>query len=231
LPELYLRDIVDSEGRFARCGFRQGIETVLHFPGSFCFITIAHAVRRHARGMAALLSLLGIALLLSACGQRRTPSAGPCETPPPLPYSEDLARSLDARLSPLYLGQSNEFAIRTTSQELTSWVTYSTIRWPEIPIKNAVVWFSPEQVHFSGTIWRILPFAFSVKVRARVWLSGRTPQVVVEDACIGRSALPGWLKRLIQRVINETIMDAGSLFQCDELRLSDGELYVKGMIK
>jgi len=182
------------------------------------------------RESAVLLVLLCFVLLLSACKPRKSPSTSPCEAPPALPYSEDLAKSLDARLSPIYLGQSSEFAIRTTSQELTSWITYSTLRWPELPVKNAVVWFSLEQVHFSGTIWRILPFAFTVKLRARVWLSGRTPQVVVEDACIGRSALPGWLKRFVQRVINETIVDAGPFFQCDELRLSDDELYIKGVV-
>ena len=177
------------------------------------------------------LVLFAMLALLAACGTRPSPRTPPCGEPPALTYSEELARSLDARLSPYLHGQTGDFTLRTTSQELTSWLTYVESQRPEIPLRNATVWFSPGRIHFSGTVSRVTPFALRLKARLRVWLEGQTVQVAVEDACLGRVALPNWLKNFIQRVANETIEDAASVFRCTALEVGQGTLFVAGEIQ
>jgi hypothetical protein len=141
-----------------------------------------------------------------------------------------MARSLDHNLLPYLQGQTGAFALDTTSPQITSWISYSTLRWSGIPLRDAVVWFSPERIHFNGVVTRILPFSVSVQFHARVWLEGTIPQFVIEDACLGRSVLPAWLKRLVQRIVNETIQDYSPYFQLDALQVGDGTLSARGGI-
>ena len=174
--------------------------------------------------------VVACAVLCAGCGSNENAPVGPCGAPPEFAYSEDMARNLDERLLPYLQGTTGEFTLQTTSQELTSWLTYSTLRWPGIPLRDAVVWFSPERIHFSGVVSRVMPFSFSVQLHARVWLDSGVPQLVLEDACLGRFALPTWLKRLGQRIANETIMDSGPYVRLEELQVGDGEVYARGRI-
>ncbi len=177
------------------------------------------------------LVLLGVLVLLAACGGGASPRTLPCGQLPEIPYSEDLARSLDARLSPYLQGQTGPISLRTTSQELTSWLAYAERQWPGVPLRGTTVWFSPGYVHLSGTVSRVTPFALHVKLHMRVWLEGQIVQVAVEEACVGRVALPGWLKRLVQRVVNETIVDAAPLFRCTALEVGQDTLFVEGEVR
>jgi hypothetical protein len=141
-----------------------------------------------------------------------------------------MARDLDERLYPYLHGVTGAFTLETTSHELTSWLTYSALQWPALPLRDAVIWFSPERVHFSGEVVRIFPFSFAVQIHARVWLDGKTPQLTVEEACLGRSALPQWLKRLVERIANESIVDSGPYIRLDVLVIGDGEIYALGWL-
>ncbi len=141
-----------------------------------------------------------------------------------------MARSLDARLSPYVQGQTGAFSLRTTSQELTSWLAYTQQQWPAIPLRDATVWFTPERVHLDGTVSRVTPFALRVKLHLRVWLEGQTVQIAVEEACLGRVALPGWVKKFIQRVANETLVDAAPFFRCTALQVGQDTLYIAGEV-
>lgn len=171
-----------------------------------------------------------IAVLCAGCGSAGSQSAAPCPTPPQFTYSEDLARTLDQNLLPYLQGQRGEFALETSSQQFTSWIAYSALRWSGIPLRDVVVWFSPERIHFDGIVTRILPFSVSVQFHARVWLEGTIPQIVLEDACLGRHTLPAWLKRLGQRIVNETIQDYSPYFHLDALQVGDGTLSARGRI-
>ena len=178
----------------------------------------------------ALVLAFASAVLCAGCVSRNMGSAAPCAAPPEFAYSEDMARNLDERLLPYLQGQAGSFSLETTSQQFTSWISYSTLRWSGIPLRDAVVWFSPERIHFNGIVTRILPFSFAVQFHARVWLDVETPQIILEDACLGRSALPAWLKRLGQRIVNETIQDYSPYFQLDALQVGDGTLSARGQI-
>lgn len=131
---------------------------------------------------------------------------------------------------PYLQGQTGRFVLQTTSQELTSWIAYSALRWPGIPIRDATVWFSPGRVHFSGVITRVFLFSLRLQVHARVWLGGDTLQVSVEEACVGRTALPGWAKNLASRIITDTITETGSYVRLDSLDIADGYLRVSGWL-
>lgn len=175
------------------------------------------------------LLLLALTVALAGCRSRSNTAAG-CGAPPQVPYSEELAQSLDQRLLPYLQGRTGRFVLQTTSQELTSWIAYSAARWPGIPIRDAVVWFSPQRVHFSGVITRVLLFSFSVQIHARAWLDGETLQVSVEEACVGRVALPHWAKDLASDVITETIVDTDPYIRLDSLEIADGSLRASGWL-
>ncbi len=178
------------------------------------------------------LSLLALALLcvsIVACKPRAeaTPARG---APPQIPYSEELAQSLDARLQPYFQGRTGQFALQTTSQELTSWITYTAARWSGMPVRDVVVWFSPDHVHFSGVITRVLVFSFRVQVHARVSLSGQGLQVSVERACVAGIALPGWARNLASRIITDTIADTGPYVRLESLEIGDDSLRASGTV-
>lgn len=174
--------------------------------------------------------LLALAVALAGC-KSQADAVARCGAAPQLPYSEELAQSLDARLMPYLQGQTGRFVLQTTSQELTSWIAYSALRWPGIPIRDATVWFSAERVHFSGTITRVFLFSLRLQVHARVWLDGDTLQVSVEEACVGTTALPRWAKNLASRIITDTITDTGSYVRLDSLEITDGYLRVSGWLR
>lgn len=178
-----------------------------------------------------VLVLLAALALLAACGGGKPSRTPPCGQTPQVPYSEDLAHSLDARLSPYLQGQAGPFSLRTTSQELTSWLAYVERQWPGIPLRSATVWFSPERVYLSGVVSRVTPLSLRVTLHMRVWLDGQIVQVAVEEACLGRVSLPGWLKRLLQRVINETIVDAAPFFRCTALQVGQSTLLIEGELR
>jgi len=177
-----------------------------------------------------LLLIAAFVMLCAGCGSGNTASGGPCGAVPEFAYSEDLARNLDERLSPYLQGATGEFTLQATSQELTSWLTYTAIKWPALPLRDAAVWFSPEHIHFSGVVSRILPFSVAVQLQARVWLDGKTPQLAVEEACLGRFALPSWARRMAERIANETIIDSGPYVRLDVLVIRDGEMYAIGRL-
>ena len=77
---------------------------------------------------------------------------------------------------------------------------------------------------------RILPFSIAVQFHARVWLDGKTPQLAVEEVCLGRFAVPQWAKGLVERIINETIVDSGPYVRLDVLVLGDEGLYALGRL-
>lgn len=173
--------------------------------------------------------LFGVFVVISVAGcTSRSDAPAACAPPPDIPYSEELAQSLDRRLLPYIQGQTGEFDLQTTSQELTSWIAYSAAKWSGIPVQHAVVWFSSDRVHLSGIITRVLVFSFRVQVHARVWLQGEALQVSVEQACVGRTALPGWAKNLASRIITETILDTGPYVRLDALEIGDGYLRASG---
>ncbi len=173
--------------------------------------------------------LLALAVALVGC-RPQADAVARCGPPPQIQYSEELAQSLDARLLPYLQGQTRRFVLQTTSQELTSWIAYSALRWPGIPIRDAVVWFSPERVHFSGVLTRVFLFSLRLQVHARVWLDGETLQVSVEEACVGRMALPRWARNLASRIITDTITDTGPYVRLDSLEIADGYLRVGGWL-
>ncbi len=176
-----------------------------------------------------LLVLVFVVIPVAGCKPGAEASAA-CAPPPEIAHSEELAQSLDRRLLPYLQGQTGRFDLRTTSQELTSWIAYSTAKWSGIPVRHAVVWFSPDRVHFAGVITRVLIFSFRVQVHARVWLQAETLQVSVEQACVGQTALPGWAKNLAGRIITETILDTGPYVRLDSLEIGDGYLRASGHI-
>ncbi|MGB9593764.1 MAG: hypothetical protein ACPL7R_06475, partial [Anaerolineae bacterium] len=100
------------------------------------------------------LALILLSVAAVAC-KPQGDASGACSAPPPIPYSEELAQSLDERLQPYLQGQTGRFVLQTTAQELTSWIAYSAARWSGMPLKDAVVWFSQDRVHFSGAITRV----------------------------------------------------------------------------
>ncbi|GAB4506488.1 MAG: hypothetical protein Kow00123_06260 [Anaerolineales bacterium] len=175
------------------------------------------------------LALIFLSVAAVAC-KPQGGASGACGAPPQIPYSEELAQSLDGRLQPYLQGQTGRFVLQTTAQELTSWIAYSAARWSGIPIKDAVVWFSQDRVHFSGAITRVLIVPVRVQVHARVWLRDETLQVSVEQACVGRTALPRWVKNLASRVITETILDTGPYVRLESLEVGDGYLRASGRI-
>jgi hypothetical protein len=99
-----------------------------------------------------------------------------------------------------------------------------------MPVHDVTIWFTPEHVHLAGVVSRVTPFALRIRLHARVWLDGSLPKVVVEDACMGKFAFPGWLKNLTQRVINDTLSDYRGFFSFTELRIGQDEIYVAGQI-
>lgn len=175
------------------------------------------------------LTLILLSIAAVAC-KPQGDGSGACGAPPQIPYSEELARSLDGRLQPYLQGQTGTFVLQTTAQELTSWIAYSATRWSGIPVKDAVVWFSQDRVHFSGLVTRVLLISLRVQLHARVGLQGGALQVSVEQACVGRVALPGWARNLASRVITETILDTGPYVRLDSLEVKDGYLRASGRI-
>jgi len=175
-----------------------------------------------------LLALM-LAVVLAGC-KPTTDGVARCGAAPEIPYSEELALSLDRQLQPYLQGQTGRFVLQTTSQQLTSWIAYSASRWPGIPVRDAVVWFSPQRVHFSGVITRVFLFSLRIQVHARVWLDGETLQVAVEEACAGRVALPRWARNLASDVITDTITDTGPYVRLDSLEIADGYLRASGWL-
>lgn len=173
--------------------------------------------------------LLALAIALAGC-KPQADAVARCGAVPQFPYSEDLAQSLDARLMPYLQGRTGRFVLQTTSQELTSWIAYSASRWPGIPIRDATVWFSPEQVHFSGVITRVFLVSLRLQVHARVWLDGDALQVSVEEACVGRTALPGWAKNLASRIITDTVLDTGPYVRFEALEVAADRLRASGWL-
>lgn len=169
-------------------------------------------------------------MLAVGCKAKAVPETDPCGSTPALPYSEEAALSLNERLMPYLTGQTGSFSLRITSQEITSWIAYWKMERSEIPVSRVTIWFSPDRVHLDGVISRITPFSVRLRLHGQVWLAGSTPQVTLESACVGNSPLPGWLKSVVQRVINDTIVDSGPILRCDELRIGQDELFAAGQI-
>ncbi len=175
------------------------------------------------------LLLLALTIVLVGC-KAGADGAVQCGPAPQIPYSDELAQSLDRRLLPYLQGQTGRFFLQTTSQELTSWIAYSVTRWPGIPIQDAAVWFSPQRVHVSGIVTRVLLFSVPFQAHARVWLDGGALQVSVEEACVGRVAFPRWARDFVSDVITETIMDTGPYVRLDTLEIGDGYLRASGWL-
>ncbi len=170
---------------------------------------------RHRR----ILSLTAIILLL-ACTACAPASDIPGEDAP-IPVSADAAARLDAKLAGLPAGG---FQLQIDQQEATS---YAALRLGnQFPLASPQVRFLPGEIVLEGDL--------TAPIRARMRLAG-TLQIVagqieisVQQASIGRVAIPRFLLASISDSLTEMANDSRGSIDIQKIEIRSGQIQISG---
>lgn len=117
------------------------------------------------------------------------------------------------------------FQLRVTDTQLTSYVA---LNLHGRQLADPQIHFLDEAVCFSGHLVGLGFLRPRFRVEARPYVNAGDIQVAVREFTVNGRALPAWLKRLAQRVANESVRDASLPVQVETLRLTAGEILIAG---
>lgn len=152
--------------------------------------------------------------------------AGQCTSLPPIVPDEAGAVAFSRKLRSAILDNpAGPFELHTTDVELTSYVALNTqgrqLADPQIHFLDNTVCLSGRLVGLG-----LIRPRFLVEVHPRI--VGGNIQLEIRYFIVNGQMLPAWLRRLAQRITNESIQDASLPLRTDTIQVSDGEIAISG---
>jgi hypothetical protein len=166
------------------------------------------------------------ALILAWHRLPMAPDAGPC-LDRPVVADEVAATAFSIALRRAILDNpGGPFELRATDHQLTAYVALNTqgrqLAEPQIRITTA------GEVCFSGRIVGLGLLNPRFRITADLYVAHGMLQVHLRHVVINERLLPPSLKDLLQRVINESLRDAGWPLEIQAVHLADGEITIVG---
>ena len=182
------------------------------------------------RPLALRLMLPIVMLLVLACGPCSLLSSTAPTPPHPIVVSTESAAQLESRLGENLRGvPGQEFILRVTDAELTSWLAAELAEYDEPPVSQLQVWFTKGKIHGSGRVTNVLPFESDFFVVASAHVENGRVTVEIEDASAGAVPLPAGALETISQSVSQTVDELQLGVEVTALEILEGEAIVQGV--
>ncbi len=142
----------------------------------------------------------------------------------PVVVSQEAADRFQSKISQQILNnESDQFSVTFTDEEVTS---FAALNSAELPISNPQIHFGSDKVYLSGEA--NVGITAQILLVATVKLNDGVVVIKVEEAKMGRLAMPDNLREQISTTINESIAEAANMVQITYVQVSPGQITLQG---
>lgn len=182
------------------------------------------------RPLALRLMLPIVMLLVLACGPCNLLSSTPPTPPHPIVVSTESAEQFESRLGENLRGApGQEFILRVTDAELTSWLASELADYDEPPVVDPQVWFTKGKIHGSGRVTNLLPIESDFFVVASARIEDGKVIIEVEEASAGSLPVPAGALDTLSQSISQTVDELQLGVEVTALEILEGEAIVQGL--
>jgi hypothetical protein len=143
--------------------------------------------------------------------------------------STESAEQLESRIGQNLRGApGQEFILRVTDAELTSWLAAELAKYDEPPVVEPQVWFTKGKIHGSGRVTNVLPIESDFFVVASARIENGKVVVEIEEASAGGVPLPAGALETLSQSISQTVDELQLGVEVTTLEILEGEAIVQG---
>jgi len=170
------------------------------------------------------LSLL-LALTILACT-----TAGPATLPGnPVDISPAAAQRVEAKLvKALQENPNNQFILRFTDEEVTSYMTYRLEETTEPPITDPQVRFTKGKIYIAGKLTNVSPMQVKALVVAVPRIIGGQLVIEIESAHLGPLPIPDTLLDTLSETIDKALEEAQLSLKITQVEIFESEIVIVG---
>jgi len=155
---------------------------------------------------------------------RESPVATATPTMEPIPVSQAAADRLETKIQDQVINsETANFSVTITDEEATSFLA---LNGASLPLTDPQIHFGQGKVFISGETG--LGISARLELVASVTLDDGRVIVHVEEASMGRLAVPASLLDQISTTINESIAEAENVVRVTSVEVSQGQITVQG---
>lgn len=174
----------------------------------------------------AILSLgLLLALTILACK-----TAGSVTLPgSPVEVSVDAANRVEAKLvEALQENPNNQFILRLTDEEITSYMTYSLEETVDPPITDPQVKFTKGKIYVAGKVTNVSPMQVDALIVAVPRIVGEQLVIEIESVHLGPLPVPDTLLDSLSQMIDDALEEAQTNLKVTQVEIFEDEIVIVG---
>jgi hypothetical protein len=170
------------------------------------------------------LSLL-LALTILACT-----TAGSATLPgSPVEVSPEAAQRVEAKLvKALQENPNDQFILRFTNEEITSYMTYSLEETTEPPITDPQVRFTKGKVYVAGRLANVNPMQVEALIVAVPRITGEQLVIEIESVYLGPLPVPDTLLATLSETIDKALEEAQIKLKITQVEIFESEIVIVG---
>jgi hypothetical protein len=177
------------------------------------------------RSLAVLSLSLLLALTILACkttGSVNLPGS-------PVEISPEAAQRVEAKLvQALQENPNNQFILRLTNEEITSYIAYSLEETTEPPITDPQVRFTKGKVYVAGKLTNISPMQVEALIVAVPRIIDEQLVIEIESVHLGPLPVPDTLLDTLSETVDKALTEAQAELKITQVEVFEDEIVIVG---
>ena len=166
--------------------------------------------------------LLTLTILPCAAGSATLPGN-------PVEVSPEAAQRVEAKLvEALQENPNNQFILRFTNEEITSYMTYSLEETTEPPITDPQVRFTKGKVYVAGKLTNVSPMQVEALIVAVPRIMGEQLVIDIESVYLGPIPVPNTLLDSLSQTIDTALEEAQVSLKITQVEVFESEIVIVG---
>ena len=147
----------------------------------------------------------------------------------PVEVSPEAAQRVEAKLvEALQENPSNQFILRFTNEEITSYMTYSLEETTEPPITDPQVRFTKGKVYVAGKLTNVSPMQVKALIVAVPRIIGEQLVIEIESVYLGPLPVPDTLLATLSQTIDKALEEAQVKLKITQVEVFESEIVIVG---
>jgi len=147
----------------------------------------------------------------------------------PVDISPAAAQRVEAKLvEALQENPNNQFILRFTNEEITSYMTYSLEETTEPPITDPQVRFTKGKVYVAGKLTNVSPMQVEALIVAVPRIMGEQLVIDIENVYLGPIPVPNTLLDSLSQTIDTALEEAQVSLKITQVEVFESEIVIVG---
>jgi hypothetical protein len=175
------------------------------------------------------LAILSLSLLLALTILACKTAASVTLPGNPVEVSSEAAQRVEAKLvEALQENPNNQFILRLTDEEITSYVTYSLEETTEPPITEPQVKFTKGKVYVAGKLANASPMQVEALIVAVPRITGEQLVIEIQSVHLGPLPVPDTLLATLSQTIDQALEEAQVKLKITQVEIFESEMVIVG---